>query len=166
MKLTKGESHRALLIPVLLVLAAAFLATSLGSFNGNAITGAQSVGTTPSSCEEIVVSIAEAQLGINGQELCDHRFGTAANMACLRVLRDSIEIYFKGPIVPPNTPGGCFGWKSENSQMALNQLNKHNCATTLNWANTKCEANVVGEEPRGGPVVTFYQADSVLCCKE
>ena len=54
MKLRKSESHRALLIPVLLVLAAAFLATSLGSFDGNDITGAQSFNKgVNSACEWI-----------------------------------------------------------------------------------------------------------------
>jgi hypothetical protein len=45
MRVNKGESHRALLVPVLLVIAAAFLATSLGSYGGNDVTGAQVMGT-------------------------------------------------------------------------------------------------------------------------
>jgi len=45
MKIKKGESHRALFIPVLLVIAATFLATSLGGMGENDVTGAQVMGS-------------------------------------------------------------------------------------------------------------------------
>tara|TARA_Y100000310_G_scaffold303592_1_gene342078 strand:- start:2322 stop:2684 length:363 start_codon:yes stop_codon:yes gene_type:complete len=41
----QGSAHRAVMLPVLLVLAASFLATSLGSVGGNDITGAQTMGS-------------------------------------------------------------------------------------------------------------------------
>ena len=49
MRVRKSESHRALLLPVLLILAAAFLATSLTGMGDNDVSGAQVYG--PTNCE-------------------------------------------------------------------------------------------------------------------
>ncbi len=53
MRVRKSESHRALLLPVLLILAAAFLATSLTGMGDNSVTGAQvlSRGSVSRVCE-------------------------------------------------------------------------------------------------------------------
>jgi hypothetical protein len=54
MNIKKGESHRNLILPVLLILAAAFVATSLTMDRGNGVTGAATAVTG----QQIIASAA------------------------------------------------------------------------------------------------------------
>jgi len=79
MKVRKSESHRALLIPVLLVLAAAFLATSL-SYGGesNELTGASITGYSG----DIITGIGELSLNIDGAYCNSEKVGAAILHEC------------------------------------------------------------------------------------
>ncbi len=84
MRVRKGESHRALLIPVLLVLAAAFLATSLGSFDGNDITGAQtfSKNRIGQNCEWVEKIEAPGAMGMVVSTSCPNNKPTVYGGGC------------------------------------------------------------------------------------
>ncbi len=99
MRVRKGESHRALLLPVLLVLAAAFLATSLTGIGDNDITGAQ-IFTRYGGCEWVDGVVSNDRT--HGTALCPSRIPKVISGGCnADYMGNLVSSFPSSPLVHP-----------------------------------------------------------------